>query len=122
MSHEFEGTSRIVIGLAIDVHRQLGPGFVEPIYHRALLISLDRAGIPYRSQVPVEVVFQGVTVGTHRIDIVVNDQIILELKSVRRLLDVHFAQIRSYLRASGLKVGLVFNFNAPALVVKRIVQ
>ncbi|MGH7929283.1 MAG: GxxExxY protein [Candidatus Binatia bacterium] len=122
MYHEFEDTSRIVIGLAIDVHRQLGPGFVESIYHRALLVSLDQAGMPYLSQVPVEVVYLGVPVGVHRIDVVVNNQVILELKSVRRLLDVHFAQIRSYLRASGLKVGLVFNFNAPALVVKRIVQ
>jgi GxxExxY protein len=85
-------------------------------------VSLAHRGIPFRSQYPVDVSFEGAPVGRSRIDLVVDNQIVLELKSVERLHEVHFVQLRSYLRATGLHVGLLLNFNAPTLTIKRIVS
>jgi GxxExxY protein len=119
--HRFEELSGQAIAAALAVHRELGPGFLESVYHAAMLVSLTHRSIAFESQVPVDIAFESVPVGRARIDLIVGKEIILELKAVESLHDIHFAQVRSYLRAAGLRVGLLFNFNAPALVVRRIV-
>jgi GxxExxY protein len=110
-----------IIEAAIAVHKVLGPGFLEAIYHNALRVALSQYGIPYAYKKEVSIYFEGVEVGVHELDLLVDGQIIVELKAVKALEDVHFAQVRSYLSATGLRVGLLLNFNAATLVVKRIV-
>lgn len=121
MGHEFDELSGRVIEAAIAVHRELGPGFLESIYERALKTALRHRGIIYDSQREVTVFFEGEEAGCHRLDLVVEGRLIVELKAVRALEDLHFAQTRSYLKATRLHVGLLLNFNAPRLVVKRVV-
>ncbi len=101
--HRFENLSKEIIGAAIRVHKELGPGFFE-------------------SQKKIKIEYFGVEVGTHRLDLVVEDEIIVELKAVKDFADIHLAQLRSYLKATSLKVGLLINFAKPTLEVKRIVN
>ena len=121
MGHQFERLSGRIIEAAIAVHRELGPGFLESIYESAFKVSLRHRGITYEAQKVITVCFEGEEVGDHRLDLLVENEIIVELKAVKALEDVHFAQVRSYLKATGLHVGLLMNFNASALVVKRVV-
>jgi GxxExxY protein len=121
MGHDFEELSSRVIEAAIAVHRQLGPGFVESIYENAMVVALTHRQIAFQEQPEFCVCFEDVPVGNHRLDLLVENELILELKAVKALEDIHFAQVRSYLKATGLHVGLLMNFNAPTLVVKRIV-
>jgi GxxExxY protein len=121
MGHQFEELSSRILGAAVDVHKALGPGFLESIYQRAVEVALEHRGLPFQRQKEVCVFFEEAAVGLQRLDLVVDAQIILELKAVKALEDIHFAQLRSYLRATGLRVGLLLNFNSPTLVVKRVV-
>jgi GxxExxY protein len=113
VAHQFETLSGQVIAGALAVHRELGPGFVESVYHAAMRVSLSHRGIPFQSQSLVNFSFEGIVVGRARLDLIVGNQIVVELKSVDRLHDIHFAQLRSYLRAAHIHVGLLLNFNAP---------
>jgi GxxExxY protein len=117
----FEELSSRVIAAALAVHRELGPGFLESVYHSAMRISLTHRAIPFESQLPIDVTFEGVPVGRARIDLVIAGQIVLELKSVDQLHDIHFVQLRSYLRAARLHLGLLLNFNSPTLTIRRVV-
>ncbi len=121
MGFEFEPLSHRIIEAAIKVHRELGPGFIESVYHRAMEVSLQQAGLSYDTEREVRICFAGVDVGCHRLDLVVEGQIIVELKAVKALEDIFFAKVRSYLKATGLHVGLLMNFNSPTLTVKRVV-
>lgn len=121
MGFEFEPLSAKIIEAAIAVHRSLGPGFLESIYHNALMVALANRRIPFEFEQPIRIEFEGVEVGEHKLDLVVDNQIVIELKAIKALEDVHYAQVRSYLKASGLKVGLLMNFNAMPLIIKRIV-
>jgi GxxExxY protein len=120
--YEFEELSNRVIGAAISVHKELGPGFLEGIYEEALKILLTENGMSFEKQKEVTIVFHGIEVGVHRLDLVVENQIIVELKAVKELLDIHKAQLRSYLQATGLKIGLLINFARPTLQIKRLVN
>jgi GxxExxY protein len=122
MGRSFEVLSSQILAAAVDVHRALGPGFLEKSYARALRVALERRGVPYHSERKVELTFAGVDIGSYSLDLVVDDTIVVELKAVRRLEELHFAQLRAYLRAAGLHVGLLLNFNAPVLVAKRVVR
>ena len=84
-------------------------------------VSLAHRTLPFESQSPFEITFEEVLVGHGRIDLIVANEIVVELKAVEKLRDVHYAQLRSYLRATSLRVGLLFNFNAPTLTIKRMV-
>ena len=117
----FEQLSSRVIEAAIAVHRELGPDFLESIYESAMKTALRHRGMVYESQKEVTVVFEGEEAGVHRLDLLVENEIVVELKAVKALEDLHFAQVRSYLKATGLHVGLLMNFNAPTLLVKRVV-
>jgi GxxExxY protein len=121
MAHQFEELSNRILGAAVEVHKALGPGFLESIYQRAMEVALEHRGISFERQKEIHVFFEKVDVGLHRLDLVVEGQIILELKAVKSLEDIHFAQLRSYLKATGLHTGLLLNFNSPKLVCKRVV-
>ena len=101
-----------VIGLAIEVHRHFGPGLFESVYQQCLCYELANAGIPYQREVPVPIVYKDMRLETaFRADIVVAEEVLLELKSVERFSPVHEAQILTYLRVLGYRVGLLMNFN-----------
>ena len=121
MGFEFEPLSHRVIEAAIRVHRELGPGFIESVYHRAMEVSLREAGLSYETEKEVRIHFAGVDVGCHRLDLVVGKQIIVELKAVKAFEDIFFVKLKSYLKATGLHVGLLMNFNSTTLTVKRVV-
>ena len=109
-----EITERI-IGLAIEVHRHLGPGLPEIAYERALCMELGSAGLAYRRQISIPIFYKGEIVGEHRPDLVVAETVVVDIKSVERLAAVHSAQMRTYLRITGLEVGLLLNVNEPVL-------
>jgi GxxExxY protein len=119
---DFDELSSKVIGAAVAVHRQLGPGFLESVYEQALKIELKKRGIAFEAQKQITVRYDDQVVGNHTLDLLVEGQLVLELKAVSDLEDVHFAQLRSYLRATNCKVGLLMNFNSRTLVVKRVVN
>ena len=106
---EVELTGRI-IGAAVTVHRVLGPGFLESIYHRSLERQLDNVGLRYESERDVVVRYDGLQVGEHRLDLWVEGMVVVELKAVSKLTDIHLAQVRSYLRATRSRIGLLLNF------------
>ncbi len=113
-----------VIGFAIEVHRGLGPGLLESAYEECLCFELSQNEIPFRRQVPLPVVYKDVKLNCgYRMDIVVNDELILELKTVEKIMPVHEAQILTYLKLSGLHTALLLNFNVAVLKegIKRIV-
>ena len=105
-----------IIGSAIGVHRELGPGLLESVYEECLCFDLKQLGLAYRRQVPLPVVYRGTQLNCgYRMDIVVETQVILEIKAVEQLLPIHEAQMLTYLRLSGLRVALLMNFNTVAL-------
>jgi len=120
--HHFEDLSKKIIGAAIEVHRALGPGFLEKIYEEALKLELSKQDFEFEYQKEIEVEYLGVVVGRHRLDLVVENIIIIELKAVKGFEDIHYAQLRSYLKATDMKVGLLLNFAKPMLDIKRIVN
>ena len=110
-----EVTGRI-IGCAIEIHRALGPGLLESAYEQCLCREMSLAGIRFERQVPLPVVYKGVKVDCgYQIDILVEDSVVLELKAVEKLLPIHEAQLITYLRLSGKRIGLLINFNVPVL-------
>ena len=121
MGFTFDELSSKVIAAAIEVHRRLGPGFLEGVYEQALRLELAERGIPFEPQKEIKVLYAGKPVGTHLLDLFVAGVLVVELKAVEGFEDIHFAQVKSYLRASGAKVGLLMNFNCTRLSVKRVV-
>lgn len=108
--------SRQVIGLAIEVHRQLGPGLLESAYEECLCDELREAGLPFARQVVLPIIYKGRRLNfEYRMDIVVGPGLVLEIKSVANILPVHESQLLTYLRLSGHRVGLLMNFNCPVL-------
>ena len=111
-----------IIGAAIEVHRILGPGLLESIYEEALCVEMGLRGVPLQRQVDVDVHYKGRTIKGQRVDLLVDGEVIVELKAVAALPDVATAQVLSYLKATGVKRGLLINFSASRLVdgIKRI--
>ena len=120
--HEFDELSRKIIGAAIEVHRELGPGFLENIYEEALKLEFTEHDLTFESQKEIKIKYLDTEIGSHRLDLLVENRFIVELKAVRELNDIHFSQLRSYLKATGLKVGLLLNFAKPTLEIKRVVN
>ena len=110
-----------VVGCAQKVHRELGPGFPESVYQRALSHELAKAKIPFESERSTEVFYDRVLCGQFRMDMVVGEAIILELKALERLTDEHVAQALSYLKATGLRLAILVNFGTKSLETKRVV-
>jgi GxxExxY protein len=113
----------LVLGAAVEVHRELGPGFAETVYERALDIELTERGIPFTRQASVRVTYRGRVVGDLRLDLLVADRLVVELKAIDCVTVVHLAQALSYLKATRLPLALVINFNVPILLrgVRRVV-
>lgn len=110
-----------IIGAAIEVHRTLGPGFIESIYENALIIELRKRKLKIQQQLEVPVKYDGYEVGKHRLDLLVEDIIVVELKAIKNLDDIHFAIVRSYLHAIGQKHGLLLNFAKATLEIRRVI-
>ncbi|MEZ0227235.1 MAG: GxxExxY protein [Planctomycetota bacterium] len=119
---EFEDLTGRIIGAAIDVHRTLGPGFLESIYEKALKIAFKKRGIAFENQLDVRVVYEGEEVGKHELDFFVENEIVVELKAIKGIEDVHFSIVRSYLTAVKRTHGLILNFAKTTLEVKRVLK
>ena len=107
--------SERIIGCAIEVHRELGPGLPEAVCETALCIELQSQGIPFKRQVGVPIYYKGQLISEHRPDLIVADEIIIEVKSIERIAEVHVAQVMTYLRITSLHVGLIMNFNSATM-------
>lgn len=115
-SHDLTG---VIIGCAMAVHRALGPGFLESVYERALIHELRKSGLEVGRQRSMDVIYDGVVIGTFTADLIVESCIIVENKAVASLLPAHEAQLVHYLTATGLEVGLLLNFGSSSLQMKR---
>lgn len=109
-----------VIGCAMNVHNTLGNGFQEVIYQRCLSIELNKAGIAHQREVEQDIYYQNVHVGTRRADFIIEKRLVVELKALIRLEDVHLAQAKNYIVAYNFEIGLLINFGAKSLEYKRI--
>ena len=118
----FRELSYKIIGAAMEVHRVLGPGFLEAVYEAALAHELTLRGIPFERQKELPVYYKGQLVGHYVADFVIDGQIILELKAVSALTKAHEAQAHNYLAATGLRLAILLNFGADSLQQKRIVR
>jgi GxxExxY protein len=117
--------TEVIIGAAIEVHRELGPGLLESAYRECLCHELKLRGLRFEYEVPLPVQYKGVKLDCgYRLDIVVEDQVILELKTVEKLLPIHEAQLLTYLKMKKCRLGLLINFQVPVLKdgIKRIVN
>ena len=119
---EYEELTEKIIGAAIHVHKELGPGFVESIYENALCIELTLSKLNFLRQKIIPVHYRDEQVGEHRLDLVVENLIVVELKAAKSLENIHFAQIRSYLKAIDKRHGLLLNFATMPLTIKRVLQ
>jgi GxxExxY protein len=119
-----DAAAKSVIGAAIEVHRELGPGFLESLYEQALGVELTLRGIPFVRQAPFSVQYKSQPVGIDRLDLLVDECLVVELKAVEALAPIHTAQVISYLKSTGLSLGLLINFNVRTLTqggIKRLV-
>ena len=113
---KFDELSNKVLGCALEVHRQLGPGLLESAYEQCLAYELKRANIPFRVQVELPIEYKQIQLDCgYRMDLLVADRLIVELKSVDQLLKIHEAQILTYMKLAKLKIGLLINFNVEVL-------
>jgi GxxExxY protein len=104
-----------IIDAGVAVHRELGPGFVENVYRNAMCIEMTTRKLPFVTEKPFTVKYRSLSVAVHRVDLLVADQVIVELKAVRSLDEIHHAQLLSYLKATGIRAGLLMNFGGVTL-------
>lgn len=118
--YQYSELTAKIIGCAMEVHKILGNGFQEVIYQRALAIEMQNQGIAFSREHEMEIQYKGINIGTRRVDFFVENKIMVELKAVSELEDVHLAQAINYLEAYGLEVGLLINFGSKSLQFKRV--
>jgi GxxExxY protein len=119
---KYEGLTQAVIGCAFEVINELGAGFLESVYEKALLLALRQKGLAATAQHPVKVMFRNKCIGEFYADIFVENKVIVELKAVKSIVSEHQAQIINYLNATGIEVGLLINFGNPKLEYKRLTR
>jgi len=119
---ELNDLSHRIIGIAIEIHKKLGPGFQEKIYEEALLREFRKSGIEYEKQKVVRVDYDGVNLGNQRIDLLVEGEVILEIKTCTKIIPIHRNQVISYLKTANKKLGLILNFGRSKLEIKRVVH
>ena len=122
MTPEYEDLTWRIIACAIEVHRKLGPGFPEPIYENALVTELANNGLKVKKQLEINIDCKGKKIGKHNIDLLVNDKIVVELKAVKSIENIHFSTVRTYLKALNMIHGLIINFNSEKLEIKRVIS
>lgn len=118
----FNKLTQTVIGCAMQVHRLLGTGFQEVIYQRSLAVELEQAGVVFGREIDMPIFYKGVEVGSRRVDFLVEETVLVELKALSELTLTHHAQIINYLEAYRLEVGLLINFGEPSLKFKRFLK
>jgi GxxExxY protein len=112
----YKALTEAIIGAAIEVHRHLGPGLLESTYRYCLCREFELRGIPFRAEFPLPVMYKGTAIDCgYRMDILVDERVVLELKAIEKFDKIHEAQLLTYLRLGGWKVGLLMNFNVPVL-------
>ena len=116
---QFEELSKRIIGAAIEVHKTLGPGFIESLYHNAMKKELSLLNIPFETEKEIKIQYKNENIGIHRIDLVVDNEFIVELKAVEGIVDVHIAQVISYMKASGIEKSLILNYAKPSIDIRR---
>jgi GxxExxY protein len=112
--------SERVIGAAIEVHKALGPGFLESFYEEALCFELANLRIPFDRQKAIEVTYKNQKIGEHRLDLLIDERLVVELKAVQSLEAIHFSTVRSYMKALGIESGVILNFSTMPMTVKRV--
>ncbi len=117
---KYEEITHRIIGAAMKVHSVLGNGFQEVIYQRALAIEMEKQGLGFKREMEMGIYYNGIDIGTRRVDFFVEEQIMVELKALIKLEDVHLAQAMNYCQAFGLPIGLLINFGAKSLEFKRV--
>lgn len=117
--HDRELSER-VIGAAIEIHRFLGPGFLESFYEEALCLELDFLGVPYERQKTIGITYRNQRIGEHRLDLLIDGKLVVELKAVKEIEPIHFAIVRSYVKASNASAGIILNFHSMPLAIKRV--
>ena len=120
--YPYKELTQKVIGAAMDVHRNLGPGFLESVYEAALAVEFRSQNIFFEQQRPVDVYYKGSVVKQFFCDFLVDNVLIVELKAVKQLTDVEMGQVLNYLKATNLKLGLLLNFGAKSLHYKRVIN
>ena len=111
-----------IMGAIFEVHKELGPGFVESVYEKALVSELSDKGLKVEVQKVINLIYKNKKIGTHRLDLVVDDKVILEIKALERFANCHRAQLTSYLKASGYKLGILANFAKEKVEYKRVIH
>jgi GxxExxY protein len=119
---ELNDLSRRIIGIAIEVHKKLGPGFREKIYEEALLKEFETSNIEFAKEKIVRVDYDGQSLGNQRIDLLVDDEVILEIKACTKIIPIHRDQVISYLKTTDKRLGLILNFGRSKLEIKRVVN
>jgi len=119
---KYEEITHKIIGCAMEVHRQLGPGFQEYIYHRALEKEFGLQQIHFESEYEMKVFYKGDQIGLRRVDFLVEKVVPVEIKAISELTDANLAQSKNYLEAGGIEIGLLLNFGAPSLQFKRLIN
>lgn len=122
MISDINNLTKLVIGIAIGVHRRLGPGMDEKIYQRVLYLELKKNDIEFERECKIVVRWGKVVVGYHIVDFIINDTLILEIKATGETQELHKYQLLSYLKAANKPIGLLLNFGAPILGIKRVVN
>jgi GxxExxY protein len=117
---KFEEITKKIIGCAMKVHSQLGNGFQEVIYQRALVIEMEKQGLGFKREMEMLIYYDGIEIGMRRVDFFVEDIIMVEIKAVIKLEDVHLAQAMNYCQAYKLPIGLLINFGSKSLEFKRV--
>lgn len=116
------GLTDRILGAAVQVHSELRPGYLEGVYEEALALELTRSDITFERQKPISIFYCDRKVGEHRLDLLVAGKVVVELKAISALENIHFAIVRSYLKATGLEDGLLLNFASVKLIVKRVTR
>lgn len=111
-----------IIKLAIDVHKTLGSGFVEKIYQRALYLEFKKRGLRFNRESKISIIYRGANLGYEQVDFDIENKVLVEVKAVSEINEIHIAQVISYLKVSGRKVGLILNFAKPKLEIKRVIN
>ncbi len=120
MGWESDRLTQGIIGCIIKVHQTLGPGYLETTYRNALVIELRKRGYHVETEKEVVILYEGVEVGRHRPDVLVESKVIVELKAVEELSRAHYAQVRAFLKATGLRTGILVNFSTPVADYRRV--
>jgi GxxExxY protein len=121
-SYKYSDITHKIIGCSMEVHKYLGNGFQEVIYQRALKIEMEQQGLSFSREHEMQIKYKGIDIGTRRVDFFVEEKIMVEIKAVIQLEDVHLAQAINYLEAYGLEIGLLINFGSRSLQFKRLVK